>query len=68
MADEDIREVYLIPTEWQSDCLVCSDNAGTLVDMLHSGTVKLCLTHLTETQQRADAVEGAHLSIVEDRR
>ena len=65
MADEDIREVYLIPTEWQSDCLVCSDDAEPLVELLHSGTVKLCLAHLTETQQRADAMEGVHLSIVE---
>ncbi len=65
MADEDIREVYLIPTDHQSDCLVCSDDAGALVDMLHSGTVKLCLPHLAETQQRADAMEGAHLNLME---
>lgn len=65
MADEDIREVYLIPTEWQGDCLVCSDAAEPLVELLHTGTVKLCLTHLAETQQRADATEGAHLNIVD---
>ncbi len=63
--DEDIREVYLIPTEWRADCLVCSDNAGTLLDMLLSGTTKLCLAHLTELAQRADAADGSHLSLVE---
>lgn len=66
MADDgDLTEVFLIPTEWRSDCLVCSDNAGTLLDMLLSGGVKLCLSHLTELTRRADAADGSHLNLVE---
>lgn len=65
MADEDIREVYLIPSERHDDCLVCASDAGPLVDMLHSGIVRLCIDHLAEAQQRADAAEGMHLEPVE---
>lgn len=65
MVDEDVHEVYLIPTEWRSDCLVCSDNPGTLLDMLLSGATKLCLHHLVELTRRADAADGSHLNLVE---
>ncbi|KKL92658.1 hypothetical protein LCGC14_1882510 [marine sediment metagenome] len=64
MAD-DIHEVYLIPAERHTDCLVCSDSAEPLVELLHSGIVRLCIAHLAETQQRADAAEGMHLQPVE---
>ena len=64
MAD-DLTEVYLIPTEHSDECLVCADDAGPLVDMLHSGIVRLCLAHLIEAHRRADAAEGVHLQPVE---
>ena len=64
--DGDLTEVFLIPTEWKADCLVCSDNAGTLLDMLLSGATKLCLRHLGELTRRADAADGSYLSLVDE--
>lgn len=65
MADDDIREVYLIPTERHADCLVCADRVDPLLSMLLSGNALLCLRHLTELTNRADATEGSHLNLVE---
>ncbi len=63
MADEDVRELYLIPTERLADCLVCADSADPLLTLLLSGSALLCLRHLTELTRRADAADGSHLSL-----
>ncbi len=63
MADEDIHEVFLIPAERQTDCLVCADRVDPLLAMLLSGSALLCFRHLAELTRRADAADGSHLSL-----
>ncbi len=64
MADDDIRELYLIPVERRADCLVCADDTLPLLTMILGDTVTLCSRHLVELTRRADAADGSHLSVV----